>query len=234
MNKTATLPSSWTGQLTLAPMISMFVGAGGDTSEHVHPAHKVVLGARSVTYGGAEFKTSSIAIPAGVPHSWSSWGAPVVVAFLDARRFLFEDVQNLTVRLDHASLNPSRSKELLDDFFSLPERHLEKRVVLVLDALTKGKSIKDAAREIQLSQSRLTHLLSEKIGTSPSTWRTWVRFREAIDEVASGSSGTSAAHSAGFTDASHFSRSCRKILGVAPSELANGRLKVVRAGISTN
>jgi len=209
-------------------MVSLFVGEGGDTAEHFHPAHKVVFAARSVTYGGAEFSASAIAIPAGVPHSLSSSGQRVVVAFLDARRFLFEDVQSLMHRLTCNVSSPNCSDELLAELFKLPKRRLEERIVLLLDALSEGKSISEAAQQIQLSHSRITHLLSEKLGTSPVTWRAWVRLRDAIDEVAMGSSVTAAAHSAGFSDASHFARSCRGILGIAPSALSDGRLKVVR------
>ena len=48
MNKHVISSKSWSGVTPLAPMVSMFVGIGGDMAEHMHSAHKRMIGARSV------------------------------------------------------------------------------------------------------------------------------------------------------------------------------------------
>lgn len=81
-------------------------------------------------------------------------------------------------------------------------------------------SVASAARRCGLSQSRATHLMTDKLGAPPCTFRSWMRLRRAIGAVAfSGASLTRAAHEAGFSDAAHFTRTSRRLLGVTPRDL---------------
>jgi AraC-like DNA-binding protein len=47
----------------------------------------------------------------------------------------------------------------------------------------------------------------------------WRRLLLAVQRLEGGDSVTAAAHAAGFADAAHLSRSFRKVIGAAPSEL---------------
>ena len=81
---------------------------------------------------------------------------------------------------------------------------------------------------VALSPSRLSHLFREQVGLPIRRFLLWLRLREALSAVARGESLTTAAHAAGFSDAAHFTRTFRRMLGIAPSELA-GRSKFVQA-----
>jgi AraC-like DNA-binding protein len=76
------------------------------------------------------------------------------------------------------------------------------------------------AAAVHLSPSRLAHLFSAHVGIPLRPYVRWQRMQHAIRRVAAGESLTMAAHSAGFTDGSHFTRVFRHTFGTAPSTLA--------------
>jgi AraC-like DNA-binding protein len=77
-----------------------------------------------------------------------------------------------------------------------------------------------------LSASRFQHLFAEEIGVPFRRFRVWQLLRNAIGEIAAGSSFTTAAHSAGFADQAHFARAFRQAFGAPPSP----SLRKVRRG----
>lgn len=68
-----------------------------------------------------------------------------------------------------------------------------------------------------LSTSRFVHLFKEQIGIPLRPFILWCRMRVAVDTVLSGMTLTQAAHQAGFSDASHLSRTFMEMFGVNPS-----------------
>ncbi|MER5626662.1 helix-turn-helix transcriptional regulator [Streptosporangium sp. NPDC002544] len=76
------------------------------------------------------------------------------------------------------------------------------------------------AAAVHLSPSRLAHLFSAHVGIPLRPYVRWQRIQHAIRLVAAGETLTMAAHSAGFTDGSHFTRVFRRNFGTAPSTLA--------------
>lgn len=86
--------------------------------------------------------------------------------------------------------------------------HQEDRMVLA-----------DAAEVAGLSPSRLSHLFVEQTGLSFKTYLLWVRLTRALQLMSAGSNLTEAAHGAGFSDSAHFSRTFRRMFGVAPANL---------------
>jgi AraC-like DNA-binding protein len=75
------------------------------------------------------------------------------------------------------------------------------------------------AQLVHLSASRFTHLFRQQTGLSLSRYLLWTRILNTIDAIALGQNMTQAAHSAGFADSAHMSRSFRSIFGITPSEL---------------
>jgi AraC family transcriptional regulator len=75
------------------------------------------------------------------------------------------------------------------------------------------------AELVHLSSSRFTHLFRAETGLSLSRYLLWSRLLNAIEAVAMGQNMTQAAHSAGFADLAHMSRSFRAIFGITASEL---------------
>ncbi|RJG05405.1 AraC family transcriptional regulator [Noviherbaspirillum cavernae] len=72
---------------------------------------------------------------------------------------------------------------------------------------------------VHLSESRFTHLFRQQTGLSLSRYLLWARLLDGVAAVARGESMTAAAHSAGFSDLAHMSRTFRGTFGVVPSEL---------------
>ncbi|MCI3135225.1 helix-turn-helix transcriptional regulator [Phenylobacterium aquaticum] len=76
-----------------------------------------------------------------------------------------------------------------------------------------------AARLANLSPSRLSHLFVEQTGLSFKTYLLWIRLTRAVRLMTEGLSLTAAAHGAGFSDSAHFSRTFRRMFGLAPANL---------------
>jgi len=229
MNRAAT-SQGWEGTLTLAPMVAIFSGTGGDTPEHRHLAHKIVVGASAVgpcaqLRGGDE----PIAVPAGAPHQVMGAQRQVTLVYLDARRFRWSDAARLAGRW--RGLPPACDVDaLLDDVDAVSSWAADARALAAVEAMAQGNTLVDVGRSLRLSESRVTHLVTEQLGAPPRAWRTWLRLRNAVDLLAEGDNITSVAHAAGFADSAHFSRTCSASLGIAPSALRRLRIDRLRLG----
>jgi AraC-like DNA-binding protein len=98
--------------------------------------------------------------------------------------------------------------------------------VRVLRAIAHLRSRLDAPHTLEevaavacLSPDRFRHLLVEETGMRLRTYVLWLRLLRAWELAMNGSSLTAAAHAAGFADAAHLTRTCRRMLGVSPSML---------------
>jgi AraC-like DNA-binding protein len=80
-------------------------------------------------------------------------------------------------------------------------------------------TIAKVASEVALSQSYLEHLFSEQVGISISRYVLWARMRDAVTLMVSNQCLTQVAHEVGFSDSAHLSRTFRRMLGIAPSDL---------------
>lgn len=76
-----------------------------------------------------------------------------------------------------------------------------------------------AAELARLSPSRLSHLFVSETGLSFKTYLLWTRLTRAVSLMSDGLSLTEAAHGAGFADSAHFSRTFRRMFGIAPANL---------------
>ena len=79
--------------------------------------------------------------------------------------------------------------------------------------------LQDVAKAIHLSPGRFRHLFVAQTGTTFRAWLLWARAEHAIVAARTGMSWTSAAQEAGFSDAAHFTRTCRRVFGLAPTML---------------
>jgi AraC family transcriptional regulator len=85
--------------------------------------------------------------------------------------------------------------------------------------LDRQLGVSEAAARVGLSVDRMSHLFVEQIGSPFRTYLLWLRMTKAVEAYAAGRSLTEAAHAAGFADSSHFSRTFRRMFGVAAAEL---------------
>src|SRR5262245_4824985 len=81
-------------------------------------------------------------------------------------------------------------------------------------------SLKTLAEISGLSHSRFMHVFTESVGVPVRPYILWLRLQRAACELMDGRTVTEAAHSAGFSDAAHLTRTFRRMLGTTPSDLA--------------
>lgn len=96
----------------------------------------------------------------------------------------------------------------------------------ILRAVSHIKSHLDASLTLEevaevafLSPSRFRHLFVEQTGMALRPYILWRRFLLVWDLMMAGESLSSAAHSAGFADAAHLTRTCRRTFGFPPSAM---------------
>lgn len=221
-----------TSALALAPYVAISTAetAGVRLFRRCPPVHSVILGGCRVAYGGRVETTRVLALPAGTPHTPLALdGAHATVAYLDARRFRFEDVVSLTRRWHRFVPGHDDVRELLGEALACPRRRVDRRVLRALELLeASALDVPAAARGVGLSESRLTHLVSDTLGTPPRTWRAWFKLRHAIGRtMLHGDNLTRAAQHAGFVDSAHLTRTCKQLMGVAPARVLPRSLHVV-------
>jgi AraC family transcriptional regulator len=80
--------------------------------------------------------------------------------------------------------------------------------------------LEDVAAAVHLSPGRFRHLFVAQTGTSLRAWLLWARVDQAVTAAfRDGRTWTEAAHDAGFADAAHLTRTCRRVFGLAPTML---------------
>jgi len=104
--------------------------------------------------------------------------------------------------------------------------NLHPRVNRVLKYLRKKLGISDdfslktLAGISGLSPSHFMHVFTESVGVPLRPYILWLRLQRAACDLIDGSSVTSAAHNAGFSDGAHLTRTFRRMLGMTPTDLA--------------
>jgi AraC-like DNA-binding protein len=96
---------------------------------------------------------------------------------------------------------------------------IDRRVARLVETLRDPEADRAAAiARTRLSAAHLQALFARDIGIPMRTYGLWWRLLHALARVGP-LDLTAAAHAAGFADLAHFSRTCRRMLGYAPSEL---------------
>lgn len=88
--------------------------------------------------------------------------------------------------------------------------------------LTRQLTLDEVAAEACLSPSRFRHLFVEQLGMGLRPYVLWRRFLRVWQLLDGGASLSAAAHGAGFADASHLTRTCRRMFGFPPSLMVVG------------
>lgn len=101
-----------------------------------------------------------------------------------------------------------------------PPAPIDPRIARALDALRARLAdvppLTQCAALVHLSASRFRHLFVAQTGTSFRAYVLWLRIMAAIASFNDGHNWTRAAHSAGFADSAHLSRTFRRMFGVTP------------------
>ena len=77
-----------------------------------------------------------------------------------------------------------------------------------------------------LSRSHLMHVFTSSVGVPLRPYILWLRLQQGCADLMRGRSVTEAAHSAGFSDAAHMTRTFRRMLGTTPRELVERRHQI--------
>jgi AraC family transcriptional regulator len=100
-----------------------------------------------------------------------------------------------------------------------PEVRVRKMSAWAAARLQTPVSLEDVAKHVGLSPGRARHLFVDQTGLPFRTYLLWLRLMRAVQLFSAGSSLTSAAHEAGFSDSSHLSRTFRRMFGIAADSL---------------
>lgn len=94
---------------------------------------------------------------------------------------------------------------------------VRKAMERIANDLDDPPSLEGLAEEIDISPSRLRHMFKEQAGLPIRRYILWMRLRAALLEALEGASMTESAQEAGFSDAAHFTRTCRQMFGLPPT-----------------
>lgn len=96
-----------------------------------------------------------------------------------------------------------------------------KRLLRLLAAMPARGAVpvEELARAAGLSPGRLMHAFEESIGIPIRPYLLWLKLQRAGAAIAAGAPLAAAAHAAGFADSAHMTRTFRRMLGAAPSEI---------------
>ena len=114
---------------------------------------------------------------------------------------------------------------VLADLAPIPERprvdrRIRNAIELLRTRLDAPPTQAELARELGMSASWFGHQFSRHVGVPMRRYLLWLRLRAALVSALGGATMTRAAHDAGFADAAHFSRTCHKMFGLAPTAFA--------------
>lgn len=100
-----------------------------------------------------------------------------------------------------------------------PDRRVRQIIRWATDNLDGAVAMAAAARSVELSPSRASHLFVEETGLPFRTYVLWLRLVRAVDAHARGASLTEAAQEAGFADSAHLSRTFKRMFGLPAAAL---------------
>ncbi len=97
------------------------------------------------------------------------------------------------------------------------DRRIRRALAVIADRLEDPPTQAELAAEVGLSPSRLGHIFTDQVGLPMRRYVLWMRLRHALTSALGGASMAEAAHAAGFSDAAHFTRTCRRMFGLPPT-----------------
>jgi AraC family transcriptional regulator len=99
------------------------------------------------------------------------------------------------------------------------DERILRAIAYIKNHLDTSLTLEEVAAEAFLSPSRFRHLFVEETGMALRPYVLWRRLLRVWELLMAGESLSAAAHSAGFADAAHLSRTSRRMFGLPPSLL---------------
>jgi len=97
------------------------------------------------------------------------------------------------------------------------DKRIEYAVELLRERIGETVLLGEIADATGLSPDRFRHLFIEETGMRFRPYVLWLRIEIALTAFASGKNLTEASHAGGFADSAHFSRTFKRMFGIAPS-----------------
>lgn len=104
-----------------------------------------------------------------------------------------------------------------------PQRLLDARIALAVklipERLSKSIPLSAMAAAVHLSPERFRHLFMKETGVSFRAYLLWLRLECSLAAYVAGDTLTEAAYVGGFADSAHFSRTFKRMFGIAPASV---------------
>lgn len=239
--------SPWTGRILVLPGVIVYAGPLGPTSAHQHHALQVVLAPDGIELAGADGPSqrfTAALIPADHEHTIASPAAEGRLALFDPDSVYFRrlpvPLRSPTGIRALGALNPSAIQKLIEH--PLSAAWVEELLACCGSTTETSAVMHPGVRRVQralaerledgaldlaslaavagLSEGRLVHAFREQVGLPIRPYILWLRIQRTGQSLIQGRTLTEAAHAAGFADASHLSRTWRRMFGLAPSDVA--------------
>ncbi len=181
----------------------MFLGESTDAVEHEHYALQIGIGQKT------SFRVRSA-------KRWHTYRAVIIAPNqphqFDGQNDWCHEAQKLCNQIISALLGTIDPSEEIN-------RHIQEALKIIQELPIKKTSAKYIADNIHLSQSQFIYLFKKQMGIPVRRYLLWLRLLEAIKQIMNGDSLTMAAHSCGFADSAHLSRTFKRMFGLTPAGL---------------
>jgi len=101
----------------------------------------------------------------------------------------------------------------------LPDARIARAVELIRGRLGDAIPLGAMAAAVHLSPDRFRHLFMKETGVGFRAYLLWQRLECSLAAYIAGETLTEAAHTGGFADSAHFSRTFRRTFGIAPASV---------------
>lgn len=101
----------------------------------------------------------------------------------------------------------------------LPDARIVRAVELIRERIGDTIPLSAIAAAVHLSPDRFRHLFIQETGVGFRAYLLWQRLACALAAYVAGETLTEAAHIGGFADSAHFSRTFRRMFGIAPASV---------------
>lgn len=228
----------WSGSIAFGPDWLLYNGAIGPTDEHAHHADQITVSDGEVVeidLDGRRVTGPQVIVDSDSRHAIRRGASVADVLFLepDRRRTVVRpEIARLSPVTEISTWTQAHARAALireavrgargRDDVGGDEAHQSVAAALAAlpDLVAAGTvTVRDVASLVGLSPSRLSHVFVQDTGLPLRTYVRWARLQLAAERLSLGDSITVAAHTAGFADSAHFSRTFRSMFGLSPTDV---------------
>lgn len=234
--------AAWRGRLFLSAGVILFIGPGGAADRHAHHAVQLVWasGGDLLVTRDEPLRRRATLVPSNTPHAFDATGRQIALLLVDpngtrgaaldrrARADAGAEIAPLlaAVRFPSDDLTLAEAEQWCDETLAAlgaarspsPLSSVSRRAIAYVESAIDGMPrLAEAARRVNMSPTRLTHVFSSEVGVPFRRFVLWTRIKRAVDESRRGADLTAAAVAAGFSDSAHLSRTFRAMFGLPPS-----------------